>query len=243
MSRASPRKLGALDDRNPPAGPAPLGEVVQAVIPRREEQARGAARAWRSSSSIVSTRGLLAHGLHDAGGAQDRQPALDAQVRVERPPRDRLPFWDREENLQPARAAAAPRTASACSAIMRRGTVLMAAAPTGWSSPGRVTRPTPGPPSMRMPGSRARQTVATMSRPSVASGSSPASLRTAQTARSPSMRQNAGATRHLPALGRREAERFRRGPGQQEGRRALRRQRRARPRGVAAAQLLCPLRT
>ena len=84
---------------------------------------------------------------------------------------------------------------------MRRGTVLMAAAPTGWSSPGRVTRPTPGPPSMRMPGSRAQQTVAMMSRPSVASGSSPASLRTAQTARSPSMRQNAGATRTSQPLG------------------------------------------
>ena len=41
----------------------------------------------------------------------------------------------------------ARRHATACSIILR-GTRLMAAAPTGWSSPGFVTRPTPGPPSM-----------------------------------------------------------------------------------------------
>ncbi len=38
------------------------------------------------------------------------------------------------------------------SRIICRGTRLMAADPTGWSNPGLVTRPTPGPPSMEMPG-------------------------------------------------------------------------------------------
>jgi len=40
---------------------------------------------------------------------------------------------------------------TAC-AIMARGVLLMAAAPTGWSSPGLVTRPTPSPPSIEIPG-------------------------------------------------------------------------------------------
>ena len=44
--------------------------------------------------------------------------------------------------------------------IIRRGTELMAAAPTGWSSPGLVTRPTPCPPSMTMPASSVFRTSA-----------------------------------------------------------------------------------
>ena len=44
-----------------------------------------------------------------------------------------------------------PQTSSTVSWIIRRGTELMAAAPTGWSRPGLVTRPTPCPPSMTMP--------------------------------------------------------------------------------------------
>ena len=56
----------------------------------------------------------------------------------------------------------------------------MAAFPTGWFSPGLVTRPTPSPPSIRIPGSSLRLTSAKTRRPWVASGSSPPSLRTAQ---------------------------------------------------------------
>ena len=70
-----------------------------------------------------------------------------------------------------------------CSAIICRGTELMAAAPTGWSSPGLVTRPTPSPPSIKMPSSIFRA-VAQISMPLVMSGSSPLSFCTAQRAKS-----------------------------------------------------------
>ena len=66
------------------------------------------------------------------------------------------------------------------SRIIRRGTLLIAAAPTGWSRPGFVTRPTPGPPSMEMPGRACRSTVAKINAPVVASGSSPPSFSMAQ---------------------------------------------------------------
>ena len=71
---------------------------------------------------------------------------------------------------------------SSSEAIIARGTELMAAAPTGWSSPARVTRPTPAPPSIVVPGVFTRLTRTTTSAPSVASASSPASLRTPQLA-------------------------------------------------------------
>jgi hypothetical protein len=63
---------------------------------------------------------------------------------------------------------------------MRRGTELMAAAPTGWSRPGFVTRPTPSPPSIVTPGPSLRATVANTCAPRVTSGSSPGSFSTAQ---------------------------------------------------------------
>ena len=56
----------------------------------------------------------------------------------------------------------------------------MAAAPTGWSSPRFVTRPTPAPPSIVTPGASALRTVANTSVSRVTSGSSPLSLRMAQ---------------------------------------------------------------
>ena len=63
---------------------------------------------------------------------------------------------------------------------MRRGTELMAAAPTGWSSPGFVTRPMPSPPSIVTPGVSDFLTAAKMSVPRVTSGSSPLSFWIAQ---------------------------------------------------------------
>ena len=66
-------------------------------------------------------------------------------------------------------------TACTALAIIWRGTRLMAAAPTGWSSPGFVTRPTPLPPSMAMP-EAVFVTVATTRWPVVTSASSPPSL-------------------------------------------------------------------
>ena len=80
----------------------------------------------------------------------------------------------------PPDQSARAQTSSRFSRIIRRGTLLMAAAPTGWSRPGFVTRPTPGPPSMTIPGSSRRDTRAKMRAPSVTSGSSPASLAMAQ---------------------------------------------------------------
>ena len=75
----------------------------------------------------------------------------------------------------------ASRTASCtASAIMRRGVLLMAAFPTGWSRPGLVTRPTPSPPSILIPGIPEQATSARTRIPSVTSGSSPLSFRTAQ---------------------------------------------------------------
>ena len=76
---------------------------------------------------------------------------------------------------------------------------MMAAAPTGWSSPGFVTRPTPAPPSMEIPGSFCRETVAKISAPVVTSGSSPPSFSTAQDTRSASIRiSRTGSVRRIP---------------------------------------------
>ena len=80
----------------------------------------------------------------------------------------------------------AVHTVRTCSSIMARGTWLIAAAPTGWSSPAFVTRPTPSPPSIKIPPVVRRRTAAQTSMPSVTSLSSPASLVTAQRAAAPS---------------------------------------------------------
>ena len=91
-------------------------------------------------------------------------------------------------------------TRSACSAIIRRGTELMAAAPTGWSRPGRVTRPTPSPPSMEIPGASVFSTRAKIRAPWVTSGSSPPSLRTAQAAQpGPAAFSSSSASTRTPA--------------------------------------------
>ena len=72
------------------------------------------------------------------------------------------------------------QTSRTFSSIIFRGTELIAAAPTGWSSPGFITRPTPSPPSMVTPGVADFLTAAKMSVPRVTSGSSPLSFRMAQ---------------------------------------------------------------
>ena len=74
------------------------------------------------------------------------------------------------------------------SIIMRRGTRVTAGSPTSIPVPGRVTVPTPGPPVMRRPepASGSRETVAQISAPWVASGSSPPSLMTEQVTLVPS---------------------------------------------------------
>ena len=79
--------------------------------------------------------------------------------------------------VRPPASCTASCTASL---IMRRGVLLMAAFPTGWSRPGLVTRPTPSPPSILIPGIPEWATSARTRMPSVTSGSSPLSFRTAQ---------------------------------------------------------------
>ena len=85
------------------------------------------------------------------------------------------------------------------SSIMRRGTELMAAAPTGWSSPRFVTRPTPAPPSIVTPGASVFCTRAKISVSRVTSGSSPLSLRIAQETKSaPRAVCKTGSVRAMP---------------------------------------------
>ena len=90
---------------------------------------------------------------------------------------------------------------------MRRGTELMAAAPTGWSSPRFVTRPTPAPPSIVTPGVSVRldgrQTRAVSC---VTSGSSPLSLRMAQETVSRGSRDLEHVQRQGDALGREQID-------------------------------------
>ena len=69
----------------------------------------------------------------------------------------------------PPRKPSLAQARSTCSRIIRRGTWLMAASPTGWSRPGLVTRPTPSPPSMRTPEASVFRTAAHTSIPSVTS--------------------------------------------------------------------------
>ncbi len=81
-----------------------------------------------------------------------------------------------------------PRTAlraissSTIAVMLRRGTGLIAGAPTSRPSPGLVTEATPWPPRRVTPGASAIATSATISAPCVQSGSSPASLTTLHTA-------------------------------------------------------------
>ena len=97
---------------------------------------------------------------------------------------------------EPAAAAAA----SSSWAIIRRGVELLAAAPTGWFSPGLVTRPTPSPPSISTPGVSRRDTRAKTRAPSVMSGSSPPSFSTAQEAQPvPARCSSSSASTAIPA--------------------------------------------
>ena len=64
-------------------------EVVQPVVAGRKDEPPGAGGCFGPQGGLVHFQldgvqnGLLAHGLHDAAGAQHRQPALDPDVGVE----------------------------------------------------------------------------------------------------------------------------------------------------------------
>ena len=69
---------------------------------------------------------------HDAGGAEDRQAADDAEPAVERLGGQPLAVLDRDLDLDVAGSPAPPRRTSAmASRIIRRGTGLMAGSPGG----------------------------------------------------------------------------------------------------------------
>ena len=99
-------------------------------------------------------------GHDDAGGAEDRQAADDAEPAVERSLGDLL--RRRESRSRPRRRPPrrrARRLRRSPPRIIRRGAGLMAGSPGGSGSPGRVTVPTPGAGAKRdarMPARRAR---------------------------------------------------------------------------------------
>ena len=85
-------------------------------------------------------------GHDDAGGAEDRQAAENAEPRVQRLRRQLFAAGDRDFDLDIAcRAGAARATSAIASRIIWRGTGLMAGSPGGTGRPGKVTVPTPGP--------------------------------------------------------------------------------------------------
>ena len=91
-------------------------------------------------------------------------------------------------------------TSSRASLIMDRGTRFIAALPGGWSSPLRVTLPTPIPPSISIP-CGILETSAYTFVPCVASMSSPPSFLTAQDALPSSMRRSSTGRSSVMPLG------------------------------------------
>ena len=95
-------------------------------------------------------------GHHDARGAEDREPAEDAQARVPRGTCDLLAVVHRDRDLDVAGDRRAPPPLARCGrASSARGTGLIAGSPTSSGRPGRVTVPTPGPARKTHPGARA----------------------------------------------------------------------------------------
>src|SRR6266516_5547962 len=82
--------------------------------------------------------------------------------------------------------AASLKASPTAAVICWRGTGLIAGPSTGKPRPGRVTVPTPSPPSRRTPGPASSVTLAVRWAPWVTSGSSPASLTTIASAQRPS---------------------------------------------------------
>ena len=72
------------------------------------------------------------------------------------------------------------KTSRRLSSIIFLGTEFIAASPIALSSPGLVTRPTPFPPSITIPGSSLILTLTSIYAPVVTSGSSPPSFMTEQ---------------------------------------------------------------
>ena len=84
-------------------------------------------------------------GDDNAGGAEDRQPADNAEPRVQRLRRHLLAIRNGNLDLDIGRAPERARDFAIAACIIFRGTGLIAGSPGGTGRPGSVTVPTPGP--------------------------------------------------------------------------------------------------
>ena len=96
--------------------------------------------------------GLVGEGFDQTGRAQDGDAAQDAQPGIQGAPGHFFSVPDRDDYRDPEGIGVRVRPRSRPDAdrgrIISLGVGLMAASPTGTGRPGRVTRPTPRPPSI-----------------------------------------------------------------------------------------------
>ena len=93
----------------------------------------------------VSIQAAQEYGHDDAGRAEDRQAADDAEAAVERALRDLLAAGDGDLDRDIGVPAKRRRPRRGPARIIARGTGLIAGSPGGSGRPGRVTVPTPSP--------------------------------------------------------------------------------------------------
>ena len=80
-----PHKVGALDHRDAAVFRQVLGQVVQPIVAGGQDQPLGALLPQGGLMDLQLhgiQDGLLAHGLHNAAGAQDGKPAFHPDVGV-----------------------------------------------------------------------------------------------------------------------------------------------------------------
>ena len=84
-----PDEVGGLDHREPLELRQSAGQIVQPVVTGGQHQPPGAGGIFCAQCGLIHFQldgiqnGLLAHGFHDAAGAQNGKPALHPDVRVE----------------------------------------------------------------------------------------------------------------------------------------------------------------
>ena len=106
-------------------------------------EARGARDVDAAMDRMDPGRAGIGH--DDAGGAEDRQAADDAEPPVEGLGGERLAAGNGDLDLDVAGSPWAAAISAMASRIIWRGTGLMAGSPGGIGRPGRVTVPTPSP--------------------------------------------------------------------------------------------------
>ena len=84
-----PDEVGSFDHREPLELRQSAGQIIQPVVAGGQHQPPGAGGGFGPQRSLIHFQldgiqnGLLAHGFHDAAGAQNGKPALHPNVRVE----------------------------------------------------------------------------------------------------------------------------------------------------------------